>query len=107
LENKVLRWLPALFWAGLIFYFSSIPGLRITEAWWDIIARKLAHMFMFGVLALMIRHALRGNTKASLVLTFLYACSDELHQHFVPFRHGTPVDILVDMAGAYLALKRL
>ena len=113
MKNKIALWLPVMVWAGGIFYLSSIPGLRITEAWWDIIARKLAHMAVFGILALLIRQALKGSTAwsnrhvtlGSLMLTFLYACSDEIHQHFVSQRHGTPIDVLIDTLGAWIALR--
>ena len=39
-----------------------------------------------------------------LVLCFLYACSDEFHQLFVPDRAGLFTDVLVDTAGAVIAL---
>jgi VanZ family protein len=105
-------WLPVLVWAGLIFYFSSIPYLRITEAWYDIILRKLAHMFMFGMLARLLARALTGSTfwpwkkifAWALVLSVLYACSDEYHQSFTPGRSATLIDILIDTSGAWLAL---
>lgn len=33
-------------------------------------------------------------------LSFLYACSDEFHQLFVPGRSGSMVDVLIDTGGA-------
>jgi len=35
---------------------------------------------------------------------FLYACSDEIHQLFVPGRSGKFTDVLIDSAGALLAV---
>ena len=72
-------WLPVIAWAGAIFYLSSIPSLRVIEAWWDIIVRKLAHLFVFGVLAWLYARALVGTThrpweaafKNALVATLL------------------------------------
>jgi VanZ family protein len=103
---------PVLAWAALIFYLSSIPYLRITLAWWDILARKAAHMFMFGVLARLLARAFQGQTPWSwkriftwsLALSFLYACSDEWHQRFVPGRQCAATDVLIDSFGAWLAL---
>lgn len=101
-----------ILWAGLIFHLSGISGLRITEAWYDIILRKCAHMFVFGVLALMIQRGLTGSTDWpnnrllawSFIATVLYAISDEVHQSFVPERHGSPIDVGIDSVGAAAAL---
>jgi VanZ family protein len=109
----VLRlWVPVLLWAGLIFWFSSIPYLRLVQPWWDIILRKLGHALVFGVLARLVARAWTGSTRWSwkrifvwsLVLTFLYACSDEIHQAFVPGRSCTLGDVLIDTTGGWLSL---
>ncbi len=108
-----MLWLPVLLWASIIFYFSSVPDLRITQEWYDIILRKIAHAFVFGVLAGLLSRALAGSTAwsnykvhvAALTLTFLYACSDEYHQTFVRGRAGSSMDVLIDTAGAWLALR--
>ena len=39
-----------------------------------------------------------------LVLSVMYAVSDEWHQTFVPTRVGTPWDVMIDGAGAALGL---
>ena len=40
----------------------------------------------------------------SLIFCFLYACSDEYHQTFVPGRAGAMIDVAVDMAGVLFGL---
>ena len=35
-----------------------------------------------------------------IVFCFLYACSDEIHQLFVPGRSGMFTDVLIDTGGA-------
>jgi len=102
--RKLSLWLPVVLWAGLIFYFSSVPGLRITEEWYDIILRKLAHLFVFGVMALPL-HRTGMSMRRAFLFTILYAISDEAHQHFVPGRHAAALDVLIDTAGAALALR--
>ena len=105
-------WTPVLLWCGVIYFLSSIPYLRITEAWWDYPLRKLAHMVEYGVLARLLARAFTGSAFGSkkkifawsLGLAILYSCTDEAHQRFVAGRHGTPRDILFDSAGAWLAL---
>jgi VanZ family protein len=78
--------------------------------------RKGAHVAEYAVLALLLWRAIRkpvwnrprpwSNRPAAFVigLCFLYAVSDELHQHFVPNRQGNPYDVLIDTAGAALAV---
>ena len=98
--------------AGFLFYLSGIPYLRITLAWYDIILRKLAHLFVYAVLARLLARALTGSTcwswkkifLGSLALSILYACSDEYHQTFVPGRVGCLHDVLIDALAAWLAL---
>ncbi len=45
----------------------------------------------------------------TVLITFLYGVSDELHQWFVPGRHADGIDVLADglggLLGAYLFLK--
>lgn len=36
----------------------------------------------------------------SMAITFLYACTDEFHQTFVPGRAGRFTDVMIDCAGA-------
>ena len=43
----------------------------------------------------------------AFAVTSLYAVSDELHQSTVAGRHGTPLDWVIDSAGAALAAVRL
>jgi VanZ family protein len=105
-------WLPVILWAAFIYYLSSIPYLRITMAWYDLILRKLAHLFVYAVLARLLARALTGSTFwswkkifwSSLALSFLYACSDEYHQTFVPGRVGCLHDVLIDTFAAWVAL---
>jgi VanZ family protein len=41
----------------------------------------------------------------ALLITILYAFSDEYHQTFVPGRHGQLQDVAIDMTGALLAMS--
>ena len=112
IKRRAGLWLPVLLWAALIWRLSAVPHLRIVEAWWDYPLRKAAHMTVFGILARFLARALTGDTYwpwkkifySSLAVTFLYACSDEWHQSFVAGRHGSPLDVLIDTAGAWCAL---
>ncbi|MEG1345017.1 MAG: VanZ family protein [Romboutsia sp.] len=75
----------------------------------EFLIRKSAHMFLYFVLAILIYNAINkdGRLKAyllSLLLTALYACTDEFHQLFITGRSGELRDILVDSTGALIGL---
>ena len=87
---------------------------RLTDRGAEIDLRKYAHMAEYAALAvpsaLFFRELLlpRGvplpALGCSLVFCFLYACSDEFHQTFVPGRSGEVRDVFVDMAGVAFGL---
>jgi VanZ family protein len=78
--------------------------------------RKAAHVTEYALLGMLLWRALPkpnpGPTcpwpwkTAGLVLliAFLYAASDEIHQLFVPNREGRFLDVLIDTSGAALGL---
>jgi VanZ family protein len=100
--------LPVAVWMALIFYLSSQPDLPHPKSGVvDLLFSSGAHLFMFGVLAVLWARALgerSGGWLIALILTLLYALSDEFHQSFVPGRHADPLDLVCDALGAALAL---
>jgi VanZ family protein len=111
-RNRLLRWLPALAWMVVIFLLSSRSGLHVSEdAAVDRPIRILAHLATFAFLAALILHAIGGRRAptartagAAVLLTLLYAMSDELHQAFVPGRTGRLQDIGTDLVGAVIGV---
>jgi len=104
-------WTPVVGWATLIFILSAQPNLRfVPDAGVDFVVRKLGHMGVFGILALLSWRALAGTTAWrrpwawAFALTVLYAATDELHQGFVAGRHLSAVDVGIDATGALIAL---
>lgn len=74
--------------------------------------RKCAHLSLYLILGILVISLLREymviNTKLvllSLLICFLYACSDEIHQLFVPGRSGEVRDVLIDTLGAGLGVS--
>ena len=107
----VSGWLPVVAWATLIFVLSAQPDLRfVPDAGLDFVVRKLGHMGVFGILALLSWRALAGTTAWrrpwawAFALAVLYAASDEFHQGFVAGRHLSVLDVAIDTTGALLAL---
>lgn len=92
------RWVPVVAWAALIFALSSVPDLGTGLGGWDLVLRKIAHAAEFAVLGFLLVRA-TGAEWASLALGIAYAISDEAHQHFVPGRLGSPLDVAIDAIG--------
>jgi VanZ family protein len=99
-------WLPVLIWAGVIFYFSSIPYLK-TELEFDFFLRKIAHVTEYFILTFLLYRAFNGSFKMKAwqffmypaVFALLYAVSDEIHQLFVSGRYCAIGDVLIDSVG--------
>ena len=77
----------------------------------DFIVRKCAHMAEYFVLACCMSflfiyiknsHAI-GVRILALIMSVIYAVSDEVHQLFVPGRAGKASDVLIDSIGIVLA----
>ena len=96
-------WLPVVVWATVIFALSSIPSLNSGLGDLDLVLRKLAHAAEYALLAVLLLRALARPWLAFL-FTLVYAASDELHQHFVRGRAGTPRDVAIDAVGALIGL---
>jgi len=84
-----------------------LPGLSPQVQWLNHIVRKNAHFIAYLILGLLQVNALYLNGKRgrqafvlALLISFLYAASDEFHQTFVPGRSGELRDVLIDTAGA-------
>ena len=108
-------WLPVFIWAGMLFYLSSIPNLRAVESnFWDEIIRSSAHFGFYALGYFLFFRAInfgKANLPAGrqgknfwlpMLLTCLYALSDEIHQFFVPTRSFQIKDLIVDFCGSGL-----
>ena len=70
--------------------------------------RKIAHVTEFAILNILLVnliYQLKEKFKLkyliiSIILTFIYACTDEIHQIFVQGRTSSFIDVLIDTAGA-------
>ena len=108
--SNLLQWVPPLAWMGLIFFLSSQsrlpshPQLTIAR-----LMQTGGHMFAFGMLWALLWRAMMKTWPSGRVVwwaflvSLLYAGSDEYHQTFVPGRHGTVVDLGVDILGMLVA----
>ncbi len=105
-------WWPVCLYAGLIFLGSSVsnPPEAISSVL-EKISDKMLHLCEYGLLGALGYRACRHAAGAwvarhAVIVTVagcaLYGLSDEMHQLFVPFREGDPLDLVADSVGAML-----
>jgi VanZ family protein len=112
-KNGILeRWWPAFAVMAVIFVASSIPGSTMPDMGdFDFSLKKTGHATGYGLLAAAYLRALTEGRLASIrqiflaaFMTLAYAISDECHQIFTPGRNASPVDVMIDLAGAIIGL---
>lgn len=102
---------------AIVNIISSILNINNLELL-SLIIRKLAHFTEYIILGILAINCFKDyNLKhifiISLIFCIFYACSDEIHQLFVPGRSGNIIDVTIDSVGAltgtivyyYLILK--
>ncbi|QAT38847.1 VanZ family protein [Clostridium sp. JN-9] len=129
--KKIIKWILFAAWMIVIFNFSSMPaeasnensryviyifnllGLNLNSILGNMAnfaVRKAAHFTEYFILYLFAYNALtdcydkRKCLWISLIIVFLYASTDEIHQIFVPGRSGRFRDVLIDTSGGTLGM---
>jgi VanZ family protein len=131
MKRKHINWILVVGWMVLIFIFSSQPGevsnennkfviyifnllsLDLNSIFGnlsDFIIRKSAHFIIYFILYILLYRAINIKINADIkgfilpiFILFLYACTDEFHQSFVPGRGPAFRDVLVDTSGGLTA----
>lgn len=133
MRNKrlVLGWIALLFWIGLIFYMSNQPGdvsskqsglvLKLFQMLGvdlnkelgelaTFIVRKTAHFTEYFILYLLTVNVMKYYLDIkrailyAVIFSIFYACTDEIHQYFIPGRAMAFKDVLIDSSGALVAM---
>ena len=110
-EHSSLIVEPFLHW--LFPHMSQDNVARIHEG-----LRKCCHLTEYAILALLVwraLHATKSNLPpwswpkvgGTLLVVFLYACTDEFHQIFVPTRTPHITDVMIDTCGGAIGLLAL
>lgn len=105
---KISKWGPVFIWMALVFFLSAQPQFPTPgQRWLDVLLEKTAHFAEFAVLAALVLRAVRlegirgwRGLGAAMLVAWVYALSDEFHQHFVPGRVADWSDILFDWLGS-------
>lgn len=107
----VRYWVPVVAYVVLIFWVSSISGVKLPGAGAGL--DKLAHAVEYGILCFLLVRALResGVTSrtalagvVSLILGLLVGLADELYQSMIPGRESDPADYTADAVGLVAAI---
>lgn len=125
-KREVIYWSLFIGWMIFIFIMSNQPakisdsqsvgvlklfiklGIDINGIFGELanfVVRKCAHFMEYMILGLFTFNVLRlyYSVKQVSIITitfiFLYACSDEIHQLFVPGREGAMRDVFIDTCG--------
>ena len=97
--KKLIRFLPALLWMVVIFYFSSRSTTGIgTNTTNRFLILKSFHLIEYAFLSFLLYFAFK-KPKISIPIAYLYALSDEFHQTFIAGRTGRFRDTLIDLLG--------
>lgn len=125
--KKLKYFIPAICWMIFIFIMSHTNGndssnqsnfiakmilefINIDQNTLTFIIRKIAHMSEYAILLLFVYYGIHKTIRykyallGSLLISFIYACSDEIHQLFIPGRSGQFTDVLIDTSGALIML---
>lgn len=124
-KKKVAAWILLIFWMSLIFYMSNQPadisngqsdfvikffsyiGIELNDYFGNLasfIVRKGAHFTEYLILYFLFYNLNKNyfdkkSKLYSIIFVFLYACSDEIHQFFIPGREMQIRDVIIDTSG--------
>ena len=96
---------------GKTFFSKRFELLGETEfiEKYVVLFRKTAHFILYFCLSLALFSLLKEfypvtlkTLIASVLIVFLYACSDEIHQSFVSGRSGSILDVFLDTVSAFI-----
>jgi len=109
--KKLLKFLPAIIWMGIIFYFSSrqTTGIGGDSYWLRFSILKSFHLIEYAILFILWFVALK-KFNLSFLISYFYSFTDEFHQYFIPGRTAKLRDTLFDLGGiiiGFLIIKYL
>lgn len=90
------KFTPYSFQIGNEGFFSYVAGFDP-----NFIFHKLGHIVAFSTLSVSLYFALQRRFWRTILVAFILACSDELHQYFVAGRSCRFFDILLDTITAF------
>jgi len=97
-KNNKISWIITLFIAIIIFYLSSLTFKNKGSSSGNV--SYIYHFSIFFLLGFFFLISIkRKNILIGILILFIYAISDEIHQLFVPGRSFSIIDIFTDFLG--------
>lgn len=109
---SAVRFIPVILIMGIIFLLSHQTGSSLDFPKIPFVD-KLAHCFLYGVLAIAAIYALPIAQKERklkrtgvfvILFCLLYGITDEFHQSFIPGRFSSVSDLFADTIGATMTV---
>ncbi|BAH08416.1 VanZ family protein [Clostridium kluyveri] len=128
---KKIKWILVVLWMVVIFIFSNESstmsneksrlfiyliqtlGLDLNAFFGNLsnfMVRKASHFLEYFILAILLFNIIKGKFEIkkvfiiSIVIVVVYACTDEIHQIFIPGRTARIKDIFIDTVGGSMGL---
>lgn len=108
--NKLIYWLPAMTWMGVIYFLSARTAGEIKSMFPFLQNLNPGHILAYFILSALFFFAVTKSTTSrspyswSMLLSVVYGISDEYHQSLVPGRAPEIQDLMRDALGAAAAL---
>lgn len=106
---KIIRKIPVIVVMVLIFVLSSIQ-ISLPSSGYGVVEKDylllILHVGEFGLLSMTMMLGFYPQIKSYilLIITVLYAISDEIHQYFVPTRYFDVLDIFCNIIGSIIGI---
>ena len=107
LKRFILYWLPVIVYCLAIYIQSDFPSIEHIPSFE--FSDKILHFGAYAVMGILFYRAyqtlrIKDDPRMLILLSVLsaslYGISDEIHQHFVPFRDASIWDIVANTFGA-------
>jgi VanZ family protein len=107
LKQYTFHWLPLVVYCAMVFIQSAFPAPEKLPSFF--LMDKMIHFALYAVMGILFYRAyktlpLAYRYQILMLLSFtsasLYGISDEIHQHFVPYREADFFDVVADAIGA-------
>ena len=132
-KSKLFSWILVITWMAFIYFLSSQPASEsiilssgITNRLYNLLIlifsnieidvfhifiRKSAHFIIYLILGILLMNATYKNNNLyfkniliALLVSILYAVTDEIHQLFVLGRAGQLIDVFIDTTGSIVGV---
>lgn len=116
MSKIIFNWVILFLYMFFIFYFSSLEKVDLIDKMPEFrLKDKIIHFVEYCILSLFVYNAFKQhkflNEKIiyyTIMFSFIYGITDEIHQSFVLFREFSFYDLFADFLGSsFIFIKKL